>query len=69
MEDVCKVCEGSLKQTNHLRTLMSSLTKGMYIMYSQLDKTLTSRCRTRHYSHTLAAIQGPQVYVRCRMGT
>ncbi|KAH7905070.1 dynein [Hygrophoropsis aurantiaca] len=26
--DVVKVCEGGLKQTNHLRTLMSSLTKG-----------------------------------------
>src|SRR4051794_33630260 len=26
--DVVKVCEGALKQTNHLRTLMSSLTKG-----------------------------------------
>lgn len=28
--DVVKVCEGALKQTNHLRTLMSSLTKGMF---------------------------------------
>ncbi|KAI0271628.1 dynein heavy chain protein 1 [Gloeopeniophorella convolvens] len=26
--DVVKVCEGQLKQTNHLRTLMSALTKG-----------------------------------------
>jgi hypothetical protein len=26
--DVSKVCEGTLKQTNHLRTLISSLTKG-----------------------------------------
>ncbi|KIY45226.1 dynein heavy chain protein 1 [Fistulina hepatica ATCC 64428] len=26
--DVVKVCQGDLKQTNHLRTLMSSLTKG-----------------------------------------
>lgn len=26
--DVVKVCKGELKQTNHLRTLMSSLTKG-----------------------------------------
>ncbi|GJE87844.1 dynein heavy chain protein 1 [Phanerochaete sordida] len=26
--DVLKVCQGELKQTNHLRTLMSSLTKG-----------------------------------------
>jgi dynein heavy chain 1, cytosolic len=28
LADVIKVCEGQLKQTNHLRTLMSSLTKG-----------------------------------------
>ncbi|KAI0047641.1 dynein heavy chain protein 1 [Auriscalpium vulgare] len=28
LTDVVKVCEGELKQTNHLRTLMSSLTKG-----------------------------------------
>ncbi|KAI6162009.1 dynein heavy chain protein 1 [Pisolithus thermaeus] len=28
LADVVKVCEGVLKQTNHLRTLMSSLTKG-----------------------------------------
>ncbi|CCL98405.1 uncharacterized protein FIBRA_00400 [Fibroporia radiculosa] len=28
LADVIKVCEGALKQTNHLRTLMSSLTKG-----------------------------------------
>ncbi|EGO28454.1 hypothetical protein SERLADRAFT_445906 [Serpula lacrymans var. lacrymans S7.9] len=28
LADVIKVCEGVLKQTNHLRTLMSSLTKG-----------------------------------------
>jgi dynein heavy chain 1 len=28
LADVVKVCDGELKQTNHLRTLMSSLTKG-----------------------------------------
>ena len=28
LADVVKVCEGALKQTNHLRTLMSALTKG-----------------------------------------
>lgn len=28
LADVVQVCEGALKQTNHLRTLMSSLTKG-----------------------------------------
>jgi dynein heavy chain 1, cytosolic len=30
LADVIKVCEGQLKQTNHLRTLMSSLTKGEF---------------------------------------
>lgn len=29
LADVVKVCQGELKQTNHLRTLMSSLTKGV----------------------------------------
>ena len=28
LEDVVKVCVGELKQTNHLHTLMSALTKG-----------------------------------------
>jgi dynein heavy chain 1 len=28
LTDVIKVCEGSLKQTNHLRNLLSYLTKG-----------------------------------------
>ena len=28
LADIVKVCQGELKQTNHLRTLMSSLTKG-----------------------------------------
>ncbi|KAF9498186.1 dynein heavy chain protein 1 [Pleurotus eryngii] len=28
LSDVTKVCQGDLKQTNHLRTLMSTLTKG-----------------------------------------
>lgn len=30
LADVVKVCEGELKQTNHLRALMSSLTKGKF---------------------------------------
>ena len=39
MEDVCKVCEGVLKQTNHLRTLMSSLTKGtILVSFSRMKK-------------------------------
>ena len=32
LADVVKVCEGGLKQTNHLRTLMSSLTKGTTLL-------------------------------------
>jgi len=28
LQDIIKVCQGELKQTNHLRTLMSALTKG-----------------------------------------
>lgn len=28
LTDVVKVCQGELKQTNHLRSLMSALTKG-----------------------------------------
>ena len=30
LSDVAKVCEGALKQTNHLRTLMSALIKGKF---------------------------------------
>ena len=36
LADVVKVCEGGLKQTNHLRTLMSSLTKGESQSFTQL---------------------------------
>ena len=34
LADVIKVCQGELKQTNHLRTLMSSLTKGKSLSLS-----------------------------------
>jgi dynein heavy chain 1, cytosolic len=30
LADIIKVCQGELKQTNHLRTLMSALTKGLF---------------------------------------
>ena len=33
LSDIVKVCEGTLKQTNHLRTLMSALTKGIYYYF------------------------------------
>lgn len=32
LQDIIKVCQGELKQTNHLRTLMSALTKGTFCM-------------------------------------
>jgi dynein heavy chain 1 len=35
LADVVKVCEGVLKQTNHLRTLMSCLTKGSFRSFSR----------------------------------
>lgn len=34
LSDVIKVCEGALKQTNHLRTLMSDLIKGQSPFYA-----------------------------------
>jgi dynein heavy chain 1, cytosolic len=33
LSDVIKVCEGGLKQTNNLRALMSSLTKGEFLFF------------------------------------
>ena len=33
LSDVVKVCEGALKQTNHLRTLMSALIKGRSYLF------------------------------------
>jgi dynein heavy chain 1, cytosolic len=36
LSDVVKVCEGGLKQTNHLRKLMSSLTKGTFLSISSI---------------------------------
>lgn len=33
LENVKKVCDGELKQTNHLRMLLSCLTKGRLIYY------------------------------------
>ena len=39
LRDVIKVCEGILKQTNHLRNLMSHLTKGIRIYESLQHRT------------------------------
>ena len=38
LNDTVKVCNGELKQTNHLRTLMSSLTKGEFSMHTALSR-------------------------------
>lgn len=48
--DVVEVCRGELKQTNHLRTLMSSLTKGesfLCVLYT------TSACTDLIYLGTI----------------
>lgn len=34
LEDLIGVCKGEMKQTNHLRTLLSDLTKGVFIKTS-----------------------------------
>jgi dynein heavy chain 1 len=41
LSDVVKVCQGELKQTNHLRTLMSALTKGVLVLRVSLWPLLT----------------------------
>ena len=46
LANVIGVCEGQLKQTNHLRTLMSSLTKGDSNIKGRVDgRFLTSLAR------------------------
>jgi hypothetical protein len=57
LADVVKVCEGELKQTNHLRTLMSSLTKGMSPISVQGSGLITFH---RYHPYSLAAIQSHQ---------
>lgn len=57
LADVVKVCEGSLKQTNHLRTLMSSLTKGKTLLPFP---ALNSIVLVRYHPHSLAPIQSDQ---------
>lgn len=59
LADVVKVCQGELKQTNHLRTLMSSLTKGILIL--TLLRCNAQRSTHRYHPHSLAAIQSEQV--------
>ena len=57
LADVVKVCEGELKQTNHLRTLMSSLTKGMFSLRFHGSNSIIF---FRYHPHSLAAIQSHQ---------
>jgi dynein heavy chain 1 len=53
--DVIKVCEGSLKQTNHLRELISSLTKSAFVslfgrcMHADMPATGTIPTHWRKY--------------------
>lgn len=62
LSDVVKVCQGELKQTNHLRTLMSSLTKGtspLFLLFFLLADR-SPRLPLRHDPNPLAALQGSQ---------
>ena len=47
LADVIKVCQGDLKQTNHLRTLMSSLTKGACPCHPLSRSPLTVRAQAQ----------------------
>ena len=65
LADVIKVCEGELKQTNHLRMLISSLTKGECTSHGKILR-LTSEF-DRYHTRSLAAVQGQQSYGYFRM--
>jgi hypothetical protein len=54
LADVVQVCEGELKQTNHLRTLMSSLTKGSSLLPFSLQRILIHH---RNYPCSLEEVQ------------
>lgn len=54
LADVVKVCQGELKQTNHLRTLMSSLIKGIHILFASQRNAHMSMYR--YHPHSLATI-------------
>lgn len=41
LADVVEVCEGALKQTNHLRNLMSQLIKGINPSFTSMVTSLT----------------------------
>jgi dynein heavy chain 1, cytosolic len=55
LADVVQVCEGQLKQTNHLRTLMSSLTKGRSNT-GYHHKPVQSNFVSRHHPRPLASV-------------
>ncbi|KAJ8521794.1 hypothetical protein ONZ45_g1564 [Pleurotus djamor] len=57
--DVTKVCQGDLKQTNHLRTLMSALTKGTipdHWRRYKVNKTMTVAGWIADFSRRLAQL-------------
>jgi hypothetical protein len=64
LADVSKVCEGALKQTNHLRTLMSALTKGQPLKTLFPSKLAHHALFCRHNPSALASIQSAQINVR-----
>lgn len=60
LTDIVKVCQGELKQTNHLRTLMSSLTKGKFNYTFLIYRLYFDIFHTRYHTHPLATIQSQQ---------
>jgi len=59
LTDVVKVCGGTLKQTNHLRTLMSHLTKGKFAP-TPLSSSVIQLSGCRDDPNSLAKVQGRQ---------
>lgn len=43
LADIVQVCQGELKQTNHLRTLMSSLTKGEFCLHCGFSEPILTK--------------------------
>lgn len=64
LSDVVLVCQGSLKQTNHLRSLLSSLTKGaIQFAFSHIVLTVMDR----YNPDPLEAIQDQKGYFYIRV--
>jgi dynein heavy chain 1 len=56
LSDVTKICQGELKQTNHLRALMSALIKGL-VQFEFLRGIQLSHRADRNNPGSLATIQ------------